>query len=194
MTNEIDRIESAIRHIRTSVDIDPWAMEIAVKAMTKQMEDLKNSPTQMSGTSDLISRQAAIDLFPNDDLEWDTKGGYIAPHLARRMIEELPSAEPEQCEYAVNALAVEEMLKDLLPESGMWEIKGDEAKTAICEVVRSALEGLWKLPFVKPDSKESSLTQKALDNNMPSAQPDWNEMLVICDNCGHAITVKRGVE
>ena len=45
---------------------------------------------------DLISRQAAIDLFPNDALEWDTKGGYIAPHLARRMIEELPSAQPER--------------------------------------------------------------------------------------------------
>lgn len=45
---------------------------------------------------DLISRQAAIDLFPNDDLEWDTNCGYIAPHLVRRMIEELPSAQPEQ--------------------------------------------------------------------------------------------------
>ena len=45
---------------------------------------------------DLIDRQDAIYLFPNDDLEWDTKGGYIAPHLARRMIEELPSAQPER--------------------------------------------------------------------------------------------------
>ncbi len=45
--------------------------------------------------NDLISRQAAIDLFPNDSLEWDTYRGYIAPHLARRMIEELPSAQPE---------------------------------------------------------------------------------------------------
>lgn len=45
--------------------------------------------------NDLISRQAAIDLFPNDALEWDTNCGYIAPHFARRMIEELPSAQPE---------------------------------------------------------------------------------------------------
>ena len=44
---------------------------------------------------DLISRKAAIDLFPNDALEWDTMGGFVAPHLARRMIEELPSAQPE---------------------------------------------------------------------------------------------------
>ena len=62
-TQERDRIESAIRHIRTSVDIDPWAMEIAVEAMEKQMEDLKNSPTQMSETSDLISRQAAYNAL-----------------------------------------------------------------------------------------------------------------------------------
>ena len=45
--------------------------------------------------NDLISRQEAIDLFPNDALEWDTNCGYIAPHFARRMIEELPSAQPE---------------------------------------------------------------------------------------------------
>lgn len=45
--------------------------------------------------NDLISRQAAIDLFPNDALEWDTNCGYIAPHFVRRMIEELPSAQPE---------------------------------------------------------------------------------------------------
>lgn len=59
--------------------------------------------------------------------------------------------QPESCEYAVSAIAVEEMLKDLLPERGMWEIEGDEVKTAICETVRDALEGLWKLPFVRPE-------------------------------------------
>lgn len=34
---EIDRIQCAIRHIQTAVDVDPWAMEIAVKAMKKQI-------------------------------------------------------------------------------------------------------------------------------------------------------------
>ena len=34
---EIDHIQNAIRHIRTSVDIDPWALEIAVEAMEKQI-------------------------------------------------------------------------------------------------------------------------------------------------------------
>lgn len=27
--------------------------------------------------------------------------------------------------------------------------------------------------------------------SLPSAQPEWEEFLVICDNCGHAIRVKR---
>ena len=34
---EIDRIECAIRHIKSSLDVDPWAMEIAVGAMRKQI-------------------------------------------------------------------------------------------------------------------------------------------------------------
>lgn len=27
--------------------------------------------------------------------------------------------------------------------------------------------------------------------NLPSVQPDWDEMLITCDCCGHAIHVKR---
>jgi len=36
-TKEIDRIQNAIRHIQTATDIDPWAAEIAVEAMRKQI-------------------------------------------------------------------------------------------------------------------------------------------------------------
>ena len=32
-----DKIRSAIDHIRTSVDVDPWAMKIAIDAMEKQI-------------------------------------------------------------------------------------------------------------------------------------------------------------
>jgi len=34
---EKDRIECAIRHIESSLDVDPWAREIAVDAMEKQV-------------------------------------------------------------------------------------------------------------------------------------------------------------
>lgn len=37
MTNETDRIQNAIRHILTAVDVDPWAVEIAVEAMERQI-------------------------------------------------------------------------------------------------------------------------------------------------------------
>ena len=37
MNQEIDRIECAIRHIQTAVDVDSWAVEIAVEAMEKQI-------------------------------------------------------------------------------------------------------------------------------------------------------------
>ena len=37
MTNDKDRIENAIYHIRTSYDVDDWAFEIAEDAMTKQI-------------------------------------------------------------------------------------------------------------------------------------------------------------
>ena len=35
--SDSDRIECAIRHIESSLDVDPWAMEIAVDAMRKQI-------------------------------------------------------------------------------------------------------------------------------------------------------------
>lgn len=38
--------------------------------------------------------------------------------------------------------------------------------------------------------KDKSEAQRTLIQ-LPSAQPDWNEMIVICDCCGHTIHVKR---
>ena len=37
ISQETDRIECAIRHIQTSLDVDPWACDIAVEAMQKQI-------------------------------------------------------------------------------------------------------------------------------------------------------------
>ena len=45
---------------------------------------------------DTISRQEAIDVFPEDNLPWDTFEGYIAPHLVRKILEQLPSAQPQR--------------------------------------------------------------------------------------------------
>ena len=41
---EKDRIESAIRHIKTAADVDEWAAEIAVNAMEKQIPQKTGIP------------------------------------------------------------------------------------------------------------------------------------------------------
>lgn len=41
MEHEIDRIECAIRHIESSLDVDPWACEIAVNAMRELIKPSK---------------------------------------------------------------------------------------------------------------------------------------------------------
>ena len=41
---EIDRIECAIRHIESSLDVDSWAAEIAVEAMRKQIPQKPKMP------------------------------------------------------------------------------------------------------------------------------------------------------
>lgn len=45
---------------------------------------------------DCISRQAALNLFPDDNLYWDTNEGYFAPHYARTLLRNLPSIQPER--------------------------------------------------------------------------------------------------
>ena len=49
---EIDRIECAIRYIDSSLDVDPWAREIAVEAMEKQIPEKPNR-TQSKNSENL---------------------------------------------------------------------------------------------------------------------------------------------
>ena len=53
---------------------------------------------------------------------------------------------------------------------------------AMCELMRH-----WFGCNPKDEIKE---IKRELDK-LPAAQPDWNEMIVICDCCGHAIHVQR---
>ena len=88
---EIDRIECAIRHIESSLDVDPWAMEIAVEAMKTQL-------SAEGTTSDLISRQAAIDILNQYALslnpDKDSKELWKVKSI-KSFIERLPSVQPE---------------------------------------------------------------------------------------------------
>ena len=52
---------------------------------------------QLDTTSaDYISRQAALNLFPDDNLYWDTNEGYFAPHYAKTLLRNLPSVQPKR--------------------------------------------------------------------------------------------------
>ena len=76
---EIDRIECTIRHIKTATDVDPWAAEIAVDAMRKQIpqkpcvsidvtnNNLRNLYCPMCGTRIGMwnKRLRAIDMHNN---------------------------------------------------------------------------------------------------------------------------------
>ena len=41
------------------------------------------------------------------------------------------------------------------------------------------------------DYQQGLHAAKKIIEQLPSAQADWEEMMVVCDNCGHAIHVKR---
>ena len=79
MIPQKDRIEAAIRHIQTSADIDPWAMELAVDAMKAQ-----------ATCGDAVSRQAAIDMAVSIPMF-----GRDVKMVAVGEIKNLPSAQPE---------------------------------------------------------------------------------------------------
>ena len=89
---------------------------------------------------DMISRKEAIDLFPDDDLEWDTNGGYIAPHLARRMICELPSAQPDSKELSSTHKALDTISRQA----------AIRVASGYCHPANIANE-LEKLPSVQPE-------------------------------------------
>ena len=39
--------------------------------------------------------------------------------------------------------------------------------------------------------EEAMVAYKSQIDDLPTIESDWNELMVICDNCGHAIKVKR---
>lgn len=90
---EIDRIQNAIRHIQTAVDIDPRVCEIAVEALKAQLSscsEIQNS------SDDLISRQEVLQTC--QETIWNGADGYdpiSAKGIAER-VKNLPSAKPEQ--------------------------------------------------------------------------------------------------
>ena len=70
---EKDRVESAIRHIQTAVDVDPWAVEIAVEAMEKQ---IPKKPVMI-----------------NRNEEFDGNWKKVCPRCGRMLMERITTSE-----------------------------------------------------------------------------------------------------
>lgn len=52
----------------------------------------------------------------------------------------------------IDADALTDFLKCLLPERGMWEIDGDAGKNAVCETVAEAIEMVKNMETIKPET------------------------------------------
>ena len=118
---------------------------------------------------DVIRRQDAIDEIAR----WI---GYLDKDMISRIqigLERLPSAQPTEPNTPNTLEALECISRkdaiDALERKKDRNAKGD-------------IGGFY-----------NKIIQNDIDTLMqlPSAQPEWEELLVICDNCGHAIRVKR---
>ena len=92
-----------------------------VDALEMAVEALKALDVPYTNVGDMISRQMAIDLFPDDDLEYDTKGGYIAPHLARQMICELPFVQPDHVADVSKKVDVDDCISRRAAIDALWK-------------------------------------------------------------------------
>lgn len=111
--------------------------------------------------------------------------------------------KPEHCGYCrfrydgiCHALQKTQYSMDECPLVGIDDVPdicvGDTisrqaAIKAICE------DGTWLESQGCTDISMAERKQRDADilSDLPSAQAEWNEMIVICDCCGHAIHVKR---
>ena len=67
---EKDRIESAIRHIKTAADVDEWAMELAVQALKKQ---LPKEPLYVE--EDIFAKNRFVELPHCPTCNWEIATG-----------------------------------------------------------------------------------------------------------------------
>lgn len=115
MEDQESRIQSCIDHIKTALDVDDWAKELAVEALEKELKNLtqevKNSsvPDTNVGNNDCISR-ADVEQTVEDNISCYTHSDrpidqdpdtecHMAIRTALRMLRKdlrkLPSVQPE---------------------------------------------------------------------------------------------------
>lgn len=123
---------------------------------------------KVTNCNDNISRQAICDaldkafadrikMFDYDSYEKaDEKTQLVCDGIMRAI--DVVLGQPTVDHFAdvskkdlISRQDVEDMLKKMFPERGMWEIDGDKAKDAICETLVDAMNELQQLPSAQPE-------------------------------------------
>ena len=81
---------------------------------------------------------------------------------------------PENHGRLIDADALTDFLKCLLPERGMWKIDGDVGKNAVCETVAEAIEMVKNMETVMPETNSSEFP------NSSTLQPTCNQLATDC--------------
>ena len=97
----------------------------------------------------------------------------------------------------IDADALTDFLKCLLPDRGMWEIEGDPAKNAVCETVADAIEmvknmetikprprGEWQITDAYPHNVHCSVCHKRFAQTHWAVWEDGTLPRNFCPNCG----------
>lgn len=88
--------------------------------------------------------------------EWKAEHPYSIPATDR--LPDCPLVKvPEPHGALIDADALTDFLKCLLPERGMWEIDGDVGKNAVCETVAEAIEIVKNMETVKLETNSSEI-------------------------------------
>lgn len=158
---EIDRIECAIRHIQTAVDVDLWARKIAVEAMERQIPkklmksiDVTNEnlwhlycPTCGSWVGMHNKRLKGTDMHNNTNCEICAKCGQVFDlemednFITREAVDMAISALQVQIEQSKKQKQPESLLKDHCCEFKEQTDKledGDKLDEAIRDFERDA--------------------------------------------------------
>ena len=201
MITQKDRIEAAIRHIQTSVDIDPWAMELAISALKAQIDKDINVPNN----DDTIYRQMAIDAILHLTNQDSVRGQYefVKKHGLEKTwsggivdaidaVIAVPPAQPDlqpTCnqlatdtisrQAAIDALA-EQMPQPFTPDGSH---PADEGIFMAQEIYADCIETLKLLPSAEPDLSGYSdlLWKNAYERGKRDAQPE----VIRCKDCKH---------
>ena len=127
--------------------------------------------------SDLIERQKAIEAVEHITSSMSVCVNTDECHGMKRMqrqavieLANLPSAQPELCEDAVSRQRLLSDLKELVAAWKKYPVMTEQIKG-----VEAAIGYVESIPSVKPNSKELSETQKALDTISRQAAIDAAE-------------------